>query len=218
MDIVKIDQMMQQSTMMGAFAATALMPAAVRLAFGGDTEGLAQLADRHGVAALSEQEPTTGVTPAWAAAHQNHAAIVALLDTRDALLSVRIPLSLFCWTTHDTLELSIERALPPPPFPSLRVCDAAVQVVTFDTAGATTPAFAAAHRGNTEVLQVLGKPPRGPPVDMERPNLEGATPLYAACREGHLSAVRFLARHGVGVDTQANDGASPLFVATANGQ
>ena len=75
-------------TLLGADCSTEKMPAAIRLSFAGDADGLAMLADRHGANILSAQEPTTGVTPAWAAAHQNHADVVQLLDKRGALLGV----------------------------------------------------------------------------------------------------------------------------------
>ena len=70
-------------TLLGADCSTEKMPAAIRLSFAGDADGLAMLADRHGANILSAQEPTTDGTRSSQLGGNITALVAAALKTKD---------------------------------------------------------------------------------------------------------------------------------------
>ena len=176
-------------TLLGADCSTEKMPAAIRLSFAGDADGLATLADRHGAGILSAQEPTTGVTPAWAAAHQNHADVARLLDKRGALLGVA------------TLD---ECGATTPSFAAAQRGHAGVLDVLASgraargldvlallekpNANGSTPLLAASAEGHLECVRFLVA--HG--VDVNARNADGESPALVAARRGHYDVLKLL--------------------------
>ena len=77
-----------------------------------------------------------------------------------------------------------------------------------------TALYVYASRGRSELLAPLTS--AGADVD-QRETAMGETPLYTACRHGHISAVRELLRLGANAVTPTNTKESPLWVASRRG-
>jgi ankyrin repeat protein len=75
-----------------------------------------------------------------------------------------------------------------------------------------SPIFAAAQKGNLEILQLLLEER----ADVNLNAKDGRTPLYAACERGNEAIASRLIRLGVKVDAKRTDGSTALIAAVCS--
>merc|ERR1712038_1131234 len=72
-------------------------------------------------------------------------------------------------------------------------------------------AYAAAEQGNLKILNFLVQ---NAPDVVDMKGFQGRTPLGGAVIDGHLNVVKYLiSQHNVNIDSQENDGSTPLILA-----
>jgi ankyrin repeat protein len=77
----------------------------------------------------------------------------------------------------------------------------------------STALLFASQGGHVEVMKIVLE--RG--ADVDKANVAGETPVWAASNVGHVEAVELLLGHNVDMNTADNDGRTPMYAASAAG-